>query len=610
MATIYYDTDLHHYSELNWSRAVELGNVSDQLPGSKADSLVWTLILPYLDGQAINMRKVCSFFLRPEFRQIYEDSPLHLFRGDKVDFGRFFNFLPPTKNIKTNVSIYLKPSKYNDWECSFFPSECKAITHFMPKLRNLSTLLLQGDYEFMTEPNTKFPHHAVSQIVCFEDVPRWDVISRFKALQGLRCYLKTATYFLPAPNRGALASLRSFHLEGYMYNIPLNLNSVSTILKAMPNLEHFRMEVEPGRELSGGLTLEPMNLKHLQNLELAWLLGLRSVDWMHLLSAAPNIRKLKLICCSDPAEGFEALTAGELPNLEKVTIQNTLMTALGFKALFVAAPQLKKLQVDYSLETYVPFERCEFQEELYPSVRDIIILFTGRQRKAIDSFLPFVERMPGLQSLSLTKCSVSKAQIDEGISRPYANLKSFTAKDSIFEGASLAPIFNAASRIESIFFQNSNCLLLLQNLNEEALSSLSSLDLRNIKLDPITLDALLKRTPHLKILILVKVLLLLTDQQPSLTIVPGSLPELVEFVRDYDQFCLMPDQCLSIIKAAPHLQKLSLPYFFLKHFDDLPDGFLSELKVFHGNKNTCSKPGQEKQYRKLLRIAPNVQTKG
>nr|MBP9877520.1 hypothetical protein [Alphaproteobacteria bacterium] len=178
-------------------------------------------------------------------------------------------------------------------------------------------------------------------------------------------------------------------------------------------------------------------------------------------------------------------------------------------------------------------------------------------------------------------------------------------------GSYLGSLFNAATSLKSLFWNDSVCDSPLEYLNEQALCQLSTLDFRNVKLEPSILDAFLQRTPHLQHLILLKVILLITEKNPSLMLAPGSLPELVEFTREWDTFtALSADDCLSIIKAAPHLQKLVLPYYFLKHFSDLPDGFLSELKVFYGNKNTCSKPGQEKKYRKLLRIAPNVATKG
>jgi hypothetical protein len=340
-------------------------------------------------------------------------------------------------------------------------------------------------------------------------------------------------------------------------------------------------------------------------------MDMTSLDWMHLLLAAPNIRELRLARCSSPAGGFQTLNVADLPFLEKAEFRYIPMTVLGLKAFFAAAPRLRKMTFKNDSETYTPFERCEFQEELYSSMREIAIYFDGSQKGAIDSFLPFIERMPNLQSIYLTQCSVSKKEVDEGVLQAYTYLKSFKLLQSAVTGSYLGSLFNAATSLKSLFWNDSVCDSPLEYLNEQALCQLSTLDFRNVKLEPSILDAFLQRTPHLQHLILLKVILLITEKNPSLMLAPGSLSELVEFTREWDTFtALSADDCLSIIKAAPHLQKLVLPYYFLKHFSDLPDGFLSELKVFYGNKNTCSKPGQEKKYRKLLRIAPNVATKG
>lgn len=463
MATIYFDTETKQYSALNWLRIFEWNKQPDHSHHSRLSQGIWVAILGYLDDQSINMRKVSKFFLDSNFRSIYEDSPICLQSAEakpnfqailKALFLRNYvitnvgiSLVPDERNLKTNFHLAGQPASSNNLESLFSKSECDEIIQQMPKVRAISTLYYKGQDEY----ESGFPYHLISKIVTFDEVPRWDVITKFKALQALSCYFNREHYFLRGPDENTLPRLCSLELIARTDRMPLDLNAISTILKAVPNLERLYFEREAFRSLSGALTLEPVFFKHLQRLELVGLDDMKAADWVKLFMAVPHLRELILRECNGFEEGLFQLAPRALRCLKEVELSHHQLSLLAFNALFSVAPDLTKMKLVYDIRTWVSLEYNVFQQVCYPSIRDFCVRFHSINLKVskkgiIDSLLPMIERMPNLESLIFENCIVEKKDIDADAFGAYSHLNSFKALDSIVDSSYSTAIIQKQSQ--------------------------------------------------------------------------------------------------------------------------------------------------------------------
>lgn len=444
MATIYFDTEIKQYSALNWLRAFEWNKQADHSHHASFNREIWGAILGYMDDQSINMRKVSSFFLDSNFRSIYEESPICVSSVEaKLKFQAILkapllsnsiitnvrvSLVPDERSIKTNFHLAGQPASSNDLESLFSKSECAEMSQLMPRVKAISTLSYKGqdDYEY------RFPYHLISKIVTFDEVPRWDVITKFNALQTLACYFNRELYFLRGPDTNSLPCLRSLELIARTDRMPLFLDCISVILKAVPNLERLYFEREPYRFFSGAFTLEPGFFEYLQRLELVRLNDMKAAYWVGLFMAVPNLRELILRECNGFDEGLSQLAPHALPCLNAVELSHHQLSPLVFNALFSVAPHLTKMRLVYDLGKWVPLDYEGFQQVRYPSIHHLSICIDSNGNKGgIDSLLSMVERMPNLESLGLENCIVGKEDIDADAIDAYSHLNSFKAVDSI-----------------------------------------------------------------------------------------------------------------------------------------------------------------------------------
>lgn len=609
-ATIYYDTERRQYCELVWSRAITAPKTNEDPILGRVEYGAWVLILPYLSQEALNMRKVCSYFVSPHFKQIYEATPIEF--SEQVYLNVLDGLLSPERPLKTNTRFSYLPAHYEITPDLEFlqPVTCKTLALRMPRLTDLSTMILKGDYSFLGEAQSRDLHRIISRIWSCEDVPRWDIIHKFKALREFYCTFRALAYFMIGPAEGEFPAMRVLRLEGLIGIIPIFLDQMTGFLKTMPNLESLFFGVEQGRQTSGSLSLPSKSLEHLKTLELCGLNNLNSEDWRAILAAAPNIKIMILSGCSSPSEAFETLDVNDLPFLEKIRFFHMPVTLSAFSSLLKASPRLQKIELVYSDHVSDEIGSYKFKGESFPSVCQFTIQFSDSGNRGfrgrLNPFLKLLERMPNLETLTLLGCLLDHSfrEISPGA---YGHLKIVHFRDSDFIGQYLTKLFNAAPDLQAITFNNVFSRM-TNNLKKETFSHVLSLEMKNGGVASDFLMDLLKKMPELRKLIMPKETIEMNAKVPF-HLEPGSLPKLIEFRREWDHDNLTPEMCLEIIKAAPRLQLLSLPSVFLKEFSDLPDGFLSELRVFYGNKKYSSKPNQEKKYRKLLRIAPHVEEK-
>lgn len=583
-STIYFDTERRQYCDLIWSRAITEPKTDEDPISGRVEHGAWSCILPYLGQRAINMRKVCSYFLNPHFNPIYEATPIAFYGEDHWNHLR--GLFLSEKPLKTNTRFSYPPVHHQISADSDLlePETCKTLAQFMPRLTVLSTLILQGDYGFLGESCSSDLHRIVSRLVSRAEVPRWDVIQKFKALKELHCTFKTPAYFMTDLAQGALPAMRILRLEGSTNDIPIFLDRMTGILGTMPNLESLFFGLEPGRQTSGSLRLPSKSLEHLQTLELCWLNNLKFEDWRSIFGAAPNMKKLELTNCSSPSEAFETLDGNDLPFLEKISFSSMPVTLSAFRSLLNASPRLSKIELVYD-DHETEIGSYEFEGESFPSVRQFLIQFYNTNdrgfRGRLNPFLRLMERMPNLETLGLLGCLLDHS-FHELAPKAYGRLKILHCTALYVVGRYLTELFNAALDLQEITFNNVISRI-PNDLNKAAFSHVLTLDIRNGGLMSDFLMSLLKKMPELRKLILLRETIEMNAKVPF-RLEPGSLPHLTEFRRGWDQNNLTPEMCLEIIKAAPHLQILYLPSAFLKDFSDLPDGFLSELKVFYGSK--------------------------
>ena len=615
MATIYLDTETKNYCEFNWERAVPYQVKESEHPLlTRVNGSAWGLVFLCIGQEAINMRKVCTFFLNPSFNELYRASPLYL--DSNFDVSAFMKILEqPERPIKTNISVYKAPS---------LSSGCLAATVFrlahyhkiMARMPNLQSLSPLGLFEEYSDP--PFVRKVFSNVhsLLTNSIPKWQALLNpviFPVLQKLECRAFDASSDTSLVKGVLMPFLRSLLIswEG-VHTIfgPFALKAVDLehILATVPNLEELTL-YGTIQEDERSLNLDPLSLRHLKKLVLGR--SQQSTHLSQLLLAAPFIQTLSLKGAQNMSGHFSGLLEEELPNLQEISFTRADLTKNDLKGLLNAAPKLRHVDLVMSLLSgvFLPAELDRF----YPSIKQVN-LETSRngvdisgEIKFVAHFVPFLERMSCLESLVLSGCQIARERVGEASA--YKELKNLTVRDaSSMKGVYLTDMLNAAKNLESLVWHSSNCDWIFKTLEEGALSQLRHARICRVMSSEEELLSFLTRAIRLQILDLDRFSMEPTEGL-DFKLEPHSLPELREFKYSVSLLsqkgALTAAECLQILKAGSQLEKLNIPPVLWDDMHDLPDGYLSHLTIVLNLADFS-----ESQKAELLRVAPTVVLEG
>lgn len=266
MGTIYFNVETLSYKIQNWDRAVSFASIQTVDPQRASvlpmSETAWTCILPYLGERAINMRRVCAFFLQPRFDEAYKASPLT--PEGVVYRNMVLRLILRAKCQLTNRALYFRPlpipSDLGIAQKKIRSEHWDRVINQMPLCQSIGPIY-SSEVKALAELESLH-----MQSVDITETVLLDILKRAKNLEDL-------TFHYPA---GSMPKLKVFGSKESSYrNDCFNQEQMISILKAAPNLEQLNV---PDRYLF------VLNL-----FETGALLNLRKVDFWYK-SVTPDVR--------------------------------------------------------------------------------------------------------------------------------------------------------------------------------------------------------------------------------------------------------------------------------------------------------------------------------
>ena len=605
MATLYLDTSAvltelpSQYRMFYWQKAVVIETDSDHPLFARDMHTVWSHILGLLGHEALSMRKVCRYFTRSVFNDVYKNGPVVInTTQDRIMCLAIIN----SQNVNiTNPTLILGPSLASDRDAFFNSDECNQIVTRMKNLKALPPVKLsRGDDWRALDAGDLSIAPFITELLHSGDNPSWSYFldqDKFPLLQKLSCFnMHMVGNTQITTTHPLLTSLSlCWGVAGFM-GVPIGMNrrNLSQILNACPNLESL--------ELSGGLhrSLEPafesafkLNPnRYLKDLKIGCNF-LKVDDLDRILDAYRDIQSLELIGYGSLEGLFLSRMDGDFLYLESVHFLKCELTIEDYLSLLCAAPKLKDLNIVLgTISGQLDMERVS--DLRFEAMRKFSL-----QAPQIE-LLPLVERMPNLDELYLVGCDVKKTQVD--VPEAYIHLKKLwiTGKSHL-DGHYLNAILTNAKGLEEITWEDSTCPWMFDKLEEGALSELKNVHIQNVSSSYAEIMSLFKKAVRLEKLFLPD-FSFVEDDIEKLALAEHSLPVL----RVFEERKLKPSELLLIIKAASQLERLDVPFEHLSVFSELPDGYLPKLEIVSCPEIVtfddiiASMPG-------LQRVAPNLQ---
>lgn len=614
MATIYLSTETLSYNIHNWSRAVSVASIQtvDPQQGSvlPMDEMAWTCILPYVGERAINMRKVCAFFLQPCFDESYKASPVTpegtgyrncvlemIFRA-KCQFTNralYFRSLP----TPADLGIAQKQIRREHWDrfinqmplCQsigpIYSSEVKALAELekAPEILARIVSLYLETTESLLQSLTSVRH--LSDLV-------------------LTIY-KLPDEILQIPQRSFL-SLTSFVCR--MSGLYLNLDILSHFLKTMPYLSKFHLEFRPQQPdcFTGHLNLEPASLPSLRDLKLC-VLSFDSASILTFIEAVSNLYRLEIVRSQAFGRVCDSLLPDSLPALREVRIDTTPLIWKQLLGLFKAAPQLTTFSINKMLGN-------TSAHKIFESLFLRVFICDGSsfderpESSYIRGLLPLMHRMPLIEDVRLS--SLNFFLDEESIFKePPGFFKNVTRLDLVnlkMSNIMLMYILSRVHKLKSLRITHIHPRDIAWHSLDEGFSDLTDIEITDVKITPISLSYLLSKTPNLESLSIND--FMMYSSGPEMFDISFSLPKLTDCkLGRYG--CLNEDNWVRLLKAAPNIIRLEInSKQVLSVIDRLSqeEGFLlSELKTIFYPYDKHWLVDKTQVEEKISKIAPNFQ---
>lgn len=593
-STIYFDTEVKQYQNFNWSRAVPYRvEVSEESLNFKGDKDLWSKIFDHLGQEAINMRKVCSFFLHPEFQSYYERSPIEL----SLRCEGFSKALRDRHELLTNESLcsdawygYLS----ND-------SELLLILKRMHRLTALPQLLFKTD---LFDGKTWLPlvedlFHLNTPFNCAYVLNQ----QYFPNLERLKLAFAPEFLNLDFITRLTHTKLKKLELK-FCDKQPIDLNMFVHFLRALPFLESLTIHCDHN-PLTGALDLEPNSLLNLGKLKTTGI-HLTSEDLSNFLSAARHLRVLDITYELTIKGTFKQLEAGDFPHLEKVSITNTDLDLEDMLGLLNAAPRLKEFK--WSPAGSAEVNQIVPPDASFPQI-ERVFLSPASQTTNGTVFWELVEKMPNLETLSMHNVQTMMNNIIEYRSaQAYSALRSLRLSDSHIPKAYFAALLNHAIHLEDLLIDGGHIELSYDALQEDSLKALESLWMQSVKITERELLGILTRAENLEDLIF-RHSHLIRQKGSSLMLMSQSLLKLklLESMESADKNdCFSQEQIITLLNAAPNLETLNVPDRYLFDLNIFDDGALHHLRNVAFLYKAVTPEERARIVEIIRRVAPNV----
>lgn len=615
LATIYFDKTFLEsqggaYRVFDWGHALTEVRASDSEITSQRFLECWVRVLEFLGQEALMMRQVSTYFRHERFRSAYEASPID-FNDDPT--WMFCNdylisyFMTKRFALFTNSRINTKPLEDNLKASCITVRELQTIAQQMPRLQSLATIYLYMPNDYNILESEACPVLPIDKMLSHIPLIRWDLFlnsNQFPTLRQLKFEAAFVSEGLDKLPSKAMISLRCLELNGKILDhqgqhTGINMRDIFKVLKQVSFLEELRLEGVFSLE-EETINLEPESLSRLKVLSLQGSL-INPRDFSILVAAAPYIQELTLVKCSPLVGPSEALVENELPLLHTVNIEEMGITEAHIQTLLEAAPNLKIINIDYRLSFHNE-TKVKLPLRLYSSVNQLKIDSMLTYLPQGEPLFDLIERMDNLKNLEMDLVKILRDCIDVSCPDAYAQLTSFSVVNAHIKGSYLTDLLNRAKNLTSFTWENSGCQWMFTKLEEGALGRLTSVSLKIGTTSPEEIIGLLQKAVHLRDLKLVSVEIKKKADGMSFSLPAHSLPNLKNLRIENK---ITKEQCLELLRAASHLETLTIPGDYLSLFSEVPDGYFMDLREISF---LCffTEEEREEQLPGLLRVASNL----
>lgn len=592
-ATLYYDTEAKKYRNFNGANVQPyLVKVSQESPTFREVKGLWSHVLFYLGQEAINMRKVCSFFLHADFQPLYERSPVvmsHNYLG-LHEALRARN--EPLTNETLSLDIMVKPL--------IASLDLDLILERMKRL----VVLPRVKFEPQVFAEAKWLH-LVQDLVHgdlnfdFGYILNQAILPNLRRLQLLFAPQYMNLDFLDRLSHPTLRSFEWKLCDKQSIDLPL----LVTLLKALPQLETLKIHCH-NNPLTGAFDIEPNSLLNLKNCEMTGL-HWTSEDFAHFIAAARHLVSLRLTYFLVIKGVFKTLEAGDLPFLRKMSITNTDQNFHDIWGLCRAAPKLEELN-------WVPGDHARVDQRVpadlsYPQIRRAHFVPASNTEDGTP-FWDMLEQMPNLEDLSMRNANLLSVVIEQCFANAYVKLTSLHLYDCEIPASYLTALFNHALHLQRILIDGGHIKLASKELQEKALQSLQSLWMQSVRITERDLYEILKRATKLEDFTF-RHSYLLRQKGPSFDLPANSMSNLKSLESSessYKNDCFSQEQVVSFLKAAPNLERLKVPDRYLFVLNLFETGALLNLKKVEFWYKSVTPEVRARLVDIIQRVAPNV----
>ncbi|MBP9877517.1 MAG: hypothetical protein KBF71_04190 [Alphaproteobacteria bacterium] len=515
--TLYLSNQTLSYEFLHWDQSVSLSmikNVDAQESSIlRVGSTPWVHILPFLGEQAINMRKVCAFFLFPCFENIYKASPL---TPQNIEYrNSLLDMILRADRLLTNSALFFKPFRYVSGEVqpeALTSEHWKSINEKMPQCRSIGPVIVKELVGVLQEEAFPLLFPKISSLMLIGAAALNCNVSCFQNLY----YLKLSMYMFPeAFLKGLSGTLPALRVFKCCINTQLNLEIFSHLCRMMPHLErlHLASYNRNDEGVVGVLELPAHAMRSVLNLSIA-AFSLCAQDILTILEAAPSLQQLKLKNCDKLREFNKILPSDSLVSLRKLIVRDSRFDWTVLRGFLQAAPQLAHLSHKQTPSSILSFaklpkmpnmRRFDFKggfstERVYKRGGFVENYFPV----SIHDFIPWFFEMPQLEEVRIEMVNLTyDSNRYFWIEKPFLqNVRALHLQDLKMNDLMLMRFFRNAVKLQKLYLENikfdGRDEWIVSNLEEDALGELTNLSLLHVDIHPICLGALLSHAKKLE----------------------------------------------------------------------------------------------------------------
>lgn len=572
LTTIYLNTETRDYQFLYWKQSVSLSMIKivDAQESSilRVGSVPWVHILPFLGEQAINMRKVCGFFLLPCFENIYKASSVTPQNID--DRNSLLDLILNANLLMTNQALFFKAFRYVPAEVQPQPltgEHWRSIDQKMPQCCSIGPVVIK---EVVGAPQVKeFPSFfaKITSLVLIGEKALNCNVSHFQNLHFLKLEMsRLPEIFL----EGMPESLPALCVFKCRIDTQLNLEIFSHLCRMMPRLERVRLASHNRNDegVIGALDLLTNAMRSLLNLSIS-VFSLCAQDILTFLEAAPFLQQLKFDNCDKLREFHKILPSDSLLLLRKLIVRDSRFDGTVLSGFLRAAPRLAHLSHKQTADSMLGhaklpqmpnLRRFDFKGGFRTErTRDGKYFVENDFAVSIPHFIPWFFEMPQLEEVWIEMLNL-RYDSDRyfWIQDPFLqNVRVFHLQDIQMNDLMLMRLFRNAVKLQKLHLGNiqfpGRDKFVVSNLEEDALGELTDLSILHVDIHPICLSAFLSHAKKLKRLSIRSHLV--KNPCEEIFIETFDLPHLT-YCR-LDQYNAMDANAwVTFLKAAPNIEQL------------------------------------------------------